>query len=92
MLNFYEALTQFQTVLKFVIRYYPMVKNVLQVLDNYLDNPYLEKILFYISKAEELNLSGKEKKEYVIKNSEIPEEASDVIDSIISVVNKFSKK
>lgn len=87
--NFFEVLSQFQTVLKFVSKYYPMVKSVLKSLDEYIDNPLLDKILYFISKAEGLGLNGAEKKKFVMENAKIPEDKADVIDKIVAVINQF---
>lgn len=87
--NFFEVLSQFSTVIKMVVKYYPMVKSVMKTLDGYIDNPLLDKIIFYINKAEGLGLSGAEKKKFVMENAKIPEDKADVIDKIISVINAF---
>jgi hypothetical protein len=84
--NFFEVLSQFKDVLKFVVRYYPMVKSVLNTIDEYIDNPLLDKIIFYISKAEELGLSGPEKKKFVMENAKTDGE---IVDKIVGIINKF---
>jgi hypothetical protein len=87
--NFFEVLSQFKDVLKFVVRYYPMVKSVMETLDKYIDNPLLDKILYFISKAEGIGLNGAEKKKFVMENAKIPEDKADVIDKIVAVINNF---
>jgi hypothetical protein len=87
--NFFEVLSQFKDVLKFVTKYYPMIKSVIKTLDEYIDNPLLDKIIFYIGKAEELGLSGEEKKKFVVQNVKLPEGKTEVIDKIVGIINSF---
>ncbi len=87
--NFFEVLSQFKEVLKMVIKYYPMVKKIIETLDQYIDHPLLEKILYYISEAEKLGLSGEEKKKFVANKVKLPEGKTEVIDKIVGVINSF---
>jgi hypothetical protein len=89
--NFFDTLNQFSTVYKVIVKYYPMAKKIIQVLDQYIDNPLLEKILHYISEAEKLGLSGEEKKKFVVNNVKLPEEKTEVIDKIVGIINSFKR-
>ncbi len=87
--NFFDTLNQFATVYKVVVKYYPMAKKIMQVLDQYIDSPLIEKIIYYISEAENLGLSGEEKKKFVAEKVKLPEGKTEVIDKIVSVINSF---
>jgi len=89
--NFFDTLNQFSTVYKVIVKYYPMAKKIIQVLDQYIHNPLLEKILHYISEAEKLGLSGEEKKKFVVNNVKLPEEKTEVIDKIVGIINSFKR-
>lgn len=84
--NFFEVLSQFQTVLKFIVKYYPMIKSVLKTMDEYIDNPLLDKALFYINKAESMGLTGEEKKKFVVENAKVD---GNLVDKIVGIVNQF---
>lgn len=89
--SFYSSLEQVKTSIKFIVKWYPMVKKILAVIEENIHSELLEKIIFYINEAESLGLPGPEKKAYVVKKAEIPEDKADVVDKLVNIANLFYK-
>lgn len=90
--SFFSSLEQVKVSLRFLFKYYPMVKKLLSVIEENIHSELLEKIIFYMNEAESLGLPGPEKKAYVIKKAEIPEDKTDVVDKLVNIANLFYKK
>lgn len=90
--SFFSSLEGVKTSIKFIFKWYPMVKQILQVIEGNIHSELLEKIIFYMNEAESLGLPGPEKKAYVIKKAEIPEDKTDVVDKLVNIANLFYKK
>lgn len=89
--SFYSSLEQVKTSIKFIVKWYPMVKKILSVIEENIHSELLEKILFYINEAESLGLPGVEKKAYVVEKAEIPEDKTDIVDKLVGITNLFCK-
>lgn len=90
--SFFSSLEQIKTSLRFIFKYYPMVKKLLSVIEENIHSELLEKIIFYMNEAENLGLPGSEKKAYVVKKANIPEDKADIVDKIVNIANIFYKK
>ncbi|HNR65513.1 MAG TPA: hypothetical protein PKJ95_04375 [Atribacterota bacterium] len=90
--NFFSSMEQVKTVVKFIFKWYPMVKQILQVIEGNVQSELLEKIIYWMNEAEKLGVSGPEKKDFVIKKAEIPEDKTGVVDTLVDITNLFYKK
>lgn len=90
--NFFSSLEQVKTVVKFIFKWYPMVKQILAVIEGNIHSELLEKIIFYMNEAENLGLPGPEKKAYVVRKAEIPEDKTNIVDTLVGITNLFYKK
>ncbi len=89
--SFFSSLEQVKTVVKFIFKWYPMVKKLLSVIEENIHSELLEKIIFYMNEAEQLGLPGPEKKAYVVKKAEIPEDKTNIVDTLVGITNLFYK-
>ena len=89
--SFFDSLEQVKTSLRFLFKWYPMVKKLLSVIEENIHSELLEKIIFYMNEAEQLGLPGPEKKAYVVKKAEVPEDKTDVVDKLVGIANIFCK-
>lgn len=89
--SFFSSLEGVKTSIKFIFKWYPMVKQILQVIEGNIHSELLEKIIFYMNEAEQLGLPGPEKKAYVVKKAEIPEDKTNIVDTLVGITNLFYK-
>lgn len=89
--SFFASLEQVKTVAKFLFKWYPMVKQIITIIESNIHSELLEKIIYWMNEAERLGIPGNEKKDFVMEKAGLSEENSGIVDKLVDITNMFYK-